>query len=74
VHLATAIASGLLILAFLAIRSHPREAGEDRYSALGVPNASGKRRFAYRCWRQELVWTAWRVVMGQLPGTRAPSG
>lgn len=37
VHLATGVASGLLILAFLAIRSHLREAGEDRYSALGVP-------------------------------------
>lgn len=37
VHLATAVASGLLILAFLAIRTHLREAGEDRYSALGVP-------------------------------------
>lgn len=37
VHLATAVASGLLILAFLALRSHLREAGEDGYSALGVP-------------------------------------
>ncbi len=37
VHLATAVASGLLIIAFLAIRSHLREAGEERYSALGVP-------------------------------------
>lgn len=37
VHLATAVASGLLILAFLAIRSHLRDAGEDRYSAFGVP-------------------------------------
>ncbi|MCA1706480.1 MAG: hypothetical protein LC808_25730 [Actinobacteria bacterium] len=37
VHLATGVASGLLIIAFLAIRSHLREAGEDRYSALGVP-------------------------------------
>jgi hypothetical protein len=36
-HLATGVASGLLIIAFLAIRSHLREAGEDRYSALGVP-------------------------------------
>jgi hypothetical protein len=37
VHLATAVASGLIILAFLAVRSYLREAGEDRLSALGVP-------------------------------------
>ena len=37
VHLATAVASGLLIIAFLAIRSHLGEAGDDRYSSLGVP-------------------------------------
>lgn len=37
VHLATALASGLIILAFLAVRSYLREAGEDRFSALGVP-------------------------------------
>ncbi|MGI8707337.1 MAG: hypothetical protein ACR2LG_03935 [Actinomycetota bacterium] len=37
VHLASGMASGLLIIAFLAIRRHLREAGEDRYSALGVP-------------------------------------
>ena len=37
VHLATSVASGLLILAFLAVRSYLREAGEDRFSALGVP-------------------------------------
>lgn len=37
VHLATAVASGLIILAFLAIRSYLREAGEDRFSAIGVP-------------------------------------
>jgi hypothetical protein len=37
VHLATAVASGLIILAFLAVRSYLREAGEDRFSALGVP-------------------------------------
>ena len=37
VHLATAIASGLIILAFLAVRSYLREAGEDRFSSLGVP-------------------------------------
>jgi len=37
VHLATALASGLLILAFLAVRSYLREAGEDRFSSLGVP-------------------------------------
>ncbi|HUH07080.1 MAG TPA: hypothetical protein VML96_04645 [Egibacteraceae bacterium] len=37
VHLGTAVASGLLLLAFLAIRSYLREAGEDRFSVLGVP-------------------------------------
>lgn len=37
VHLATNVASGLIILAFLAIRSYLHEAGEDRFSALGVP-------------------------------------
>lgn len=37
VHLATAVASGLVILAFLAIRSYLRDAGEDRFSAVGFP-------------------------------------
>ena len=37
VHLATNVASGLIILAFLAVRSYLREAGEDRFSTLGVP-------------------------------------
>jgi len=37
VHLATSVASGLIILAFLAVRSYLHEAGEDRFSALGVP-------------------------------------
>lgn len=37
VHMATAVSSGLLIIAFLAIRSYLREAGEDRFSAIGVP-------------------------------------
>lgn len=37
VHLATSVASGLIILAFLAVRSYLREAGEDRFSAFGVP-------------------------------------
>ena len=37
VHLATAVASGLIILAFLAVSSYLREAGEDRFSAIGVP-------------------------------------
>lgn len=37
VHLATGVASGLVILAFLAIRSHLRDVGEDRYSAVGLP-------------------------------------
>ncbi|MGH2750473.1 MAG: hypothetical protein ACRDJV_15485 [Actinomycetota bacterium] len=37
VHLATSLASGLIILAFLAVRSYLRDAGEDRFSALGLP-------------------------------------
>lgn len=37
VHLATSVASGLIILAFLAVRSYLREAGEERFSAFGVP-------------------------------------
>jgi hypothetical protein len=37
VHLATSVASGLIILAFLAVRSYLRETGEDRFSAVGVP-------------------------------------
>jgi hypothetical protein len=37
VHLATSVASALIILAFLAVRSYLREAGEDRLSTLGVP-------------------------------------
>lgn len=36
-HLAAGVGSGLLILAFLAIRSHLREAGEERWSALALP-------------------------------------
>jgi hypothetical protein len=36
-HLAVAVGSGLLALAFLAIRSYLREAGEERWSALGLP-------------------------------------
>lgn len=36
-HVATGVASALLILAFLAIRSFLREAGEDRWSAASVP-------------------------------------
>lgn len=36
-HLGTAVASGLIALAFLAVRSHLRAAGEDRWSAWGVP-------------------------------------
>jgi hypothetical protein len=36
VHLATGVASGLVILAFLAIRSYLRDAGDRRHSALGV--------------------------------------
>ncbi len=37
VHLTTSVASGLIILAFLVARSYLREAGEDRFSALGLP-------------------------------------
>ena len=37
VHLATTVASGLIILAFLAIRSYLLEAGENRFSAFGLP-------------------------------------
>lgn len=37
VHLATSLASGLIILAFLAVRSYLRDAGEDRFSARGLP-------------------------------------
>lgn len=36
-HLIVAFGSGLLILAFLALRGHLRGAGEDRWSVLGVP-------------------------------------
>lgn len=37
VHLAAGVASGLVILAFLAVRDYLREAGDHRLSALGVP-------------------------------------
>jgi hypothetical protein len=37
VHLATSVASSLIILAFIAVRNYLREAGEDRFSALGLP-------------------------------------
>ncbi len=37
VHLATSVGSGLIILAFLAVRSYLRDAGEDRFSARGLP-------------------------------------
>jgi hypothetical protein len=37
VHLATSVASALIILAFLAVRSYLREAGEERFSTFGVP-------------------------------------
>lgn len=36
-HLMVAVGSGLLVLAFLAIRSYLREAGEERWSVLGLP-------------------------------------
>lgn len=37
VHLAAGASSGLVILAFLAIRSYLRDAEDDRFSAVGVP-------------------------------------
>lgn len=37
VHLTTSVASGLIVLAFLAVRSYLREAGDDRLSTFGVP-------------------------------------
>lgn len=36
-HLMTAVGSGFMMLAFLAIRSHLREAGEELWSSLGIP-------------------------------------
>lgn len=36
-HLLVAIGSGLVLLAFLAIRSHLRTAGEERWSVVGLP-------------------------------------
>lgn len=36
-HLAVAVASGLVVLAFLALRGRVREAGEERWSALALP-------------------------------------
>lgn len=36
-HLMVGVASSLVILAFLAIRSHLREAGDDHWSARGLP-------------------------------------
>ena len=36
-HLAAAVASALVMLAFVAIRSYLREAGEGRWSAVGLP-------------------------------------
>jgi hypothetical protein len=36
-HLAVGMASGLVVLAFLAIRSYLREAGEERWSILSLP-------------------------------------
>lgn len=37
VHIATGVASAILAVAFLAIRSHLRELGEDRWSAAALP-------------------------------------
>lgn len=36
-HLAAGVASGVVILAFIAVRGYLREQGEDRWSALGLP-------------------------------------
>jgi hypothetical protein len=36
-HLTVGVASGLLVLAFLAIRSYLREAGEERWSPVALP-------------------------------------
>jgi hypothetical protein len=36
-HFGVALGSGLLILAFLAVRSYLREAGTEKWSAIGVP-------------------------------------
>jgi hypothetical protein len=36
-HLATSVASALIILAFLAVRGYLHESGEDRFSARGMP-------------------------------------
>jgi hypothetical protein len=36
-HIAAAVASGLVMLALIAIRSYLREAGEGRWSAVGLP-------------------------------------
>jgi hypothetical protein len=36
-HLAADLASGVVILAFIAVRSYLRERGEDRWSAFGLP-------------------------------------
>jgi hypothetical protein len=36
-HLAAGVGSGVVVLAFLAIRSYLREAGEDRWSLIGLP-------------------------------------
>jgi hypothetical protein len=36
-HLAAGVASGVVVLAFIAVRGYLREQGEDRWSALGLP-------------------------------------
>lgn len=36
-HFGVALGSGLLVLAFMAVRSHLRETGPERWSALGLP-------------------------------------
>ncbi len=37
VHLTAGVASGLMVLAFFALRSYLREAGEERWSVLALP-------------------------------------
>ncbi len=37
VHLAAAVGSALIVIAFLAVRSYLQQAGENRYSMLGLP-------------------------------------
>src|SRR5215211_2762446 len=45
-HLTVGVASGLVVLAFLAIRSYLRDAGEERWSILALPFIMGGTLFA----------------------------